>query len=148
LEFLPPCDVVINDTRVIKARIFGKKESGGEVELLLNRPLIDSRFLVLIRGRVREGVILQFAMGLTAEVLKLNSDGSREVIFHRDGAVLEFPELVELLDEIGHIPLPPYMERSDIEEDSRDYQTIFAKHSGAVASPIGSLHFYQEGGLF
>ncbi len=144
LEFLPPCDVVINDTRVIKARIFGKKESGGEVELLLNRPLIDSRFLVLIRGRVREGVILQFAMGLTAEVLKLNSDGSREVIFHRDGAVLEFPELVELLDEIGHIPLPPYMERSDIEEDSRDYQTIFAKHSGAVASPTASLHFTEE----
>ncbi len=64
MEFLPPCDVVINDTRVIKARIFGKKESGGEVELLLNRPLIDSRFLVLIRGRVREGVwILQFCYG-------------------------------------------------------------------------------------
>jgi len=89
-------------------------------------------------------VILQFAMGLTAEVLKLNSDGSREVILDRDGAVLEFPELVELLDEIGHIPLPPYMERSDIEEDSRDYQTIFAKHSGAVASPTASLHFTEE----
>jgi len=81
LDYLPPCNVIVNNTKVIKARVFGKKESGGEVELLLNRPLVDNRFLVLIRGRVRVGTKLHFPEGLVAEVVELNSDGSREVIF-------------------------------------------------------------------
>jgi len=144
LEYLPPCSVIVNNTKVIKARVFGKKESGGEVELLLNRPLADNRFLVLIRGRVRIGTKLYFPEGLVAEVVELNSDGSREVIFFKNGKILEFLELVELLEEIGHIPLPPYIKREDKKSDEIDYQSIFAKKSGAVASPTASLHFTDE----
>ncbi len=60
---------------------------------------------------------------------------SREVIFFKNGKVLEFLEIVELLEHIGHIPLPPYMQREDSKSDSIDYQSIFAKESGSVASP-------------
>jgi len=144
LEFLPPCSVIVNNTKVIKARIFGKKRSGGAIELLLNRPLIDNRFLVLIKGRVKEGIELFFKNSLVAKVLKLNSDGSREVIFKKGEKILNFIELIEILEEIGHIPLPPYIEREDRESDSIDYQTIFAEEAGAVASPTASLHFTQE----
>jgi len=142
LDFLPKaCDIVLNDTRVIKARIFGKKESGGKVELLFNKPLDAFTSLVLIRGKVHVGTVLAFDHGLTAEVSKLNDDGSREVIFKKDGEAIRFEDLVLILDDIGHLPLPPYMQREDNAEDETDYQTLFAKHAGAVAAPTASLHF-------
>ncbi|WP_457605639.1 tRNA preQ1(34) S-adenosylmethionine ribosyltransferase-isomerase QueA [Nitratifractor sp.] len=145
LDFLPSdTAVVLNDTRVIKARIFGRKESGGKVELLLNKPLHDHRYLAMIRGRVRPGTRLRFDSGLEAEVLELLPDGARIVRFEREGTPLSFDRLVEILDRIGHIPLPPYMQREDREEDRRDYQTLFAREAGAVAAPTASLHFSPE----
>ncbi|MBD3789377.1 MAG: tRNA preQ1(34) S-adenosylmethionine ribosyltransferase-isomerase QueA [Campylobacterales bacterium] len=145
LEFIPKeCDVFLNDTRVIKARIFGQKESGGKVELLFNKPLNAHHFLVLIRGKVKIGTKLFFEEGLSAKVTALNDDGSRVVIFTKDGKEIRFEDLVLILDEIGHIPLPPYMQREDNKEDERDYQTLFAKNSGAVAAPTASLHFTPE----
>ena len=144
LEFLPRCDVFLNDTRVIKARIFGTKESGGKVELLFNKPLDAHRYLVMIRGKVRQGTLLQFERGLTATVKSLNDDGSRVVTFALEGEEIRFETLVALLDEIGHIPLPPYMQREDKKDDERDYQTLFAKNAGAVAAPTASLHFTPE----
>ena len=145
LDFVPKeCDVFLNDTRVIKARIFGKKESGGKVELLFNKPLDAHHYLVLIRGKVKVGTELFFDHDLIATISKLNEDGSREVTFRHDGKEIRFEDLVLVLDEIGHIPLPPYMQREDNEEDETDYQTLFAKNAGAVAAPTASLHFTPE----
>ena len=145
LEFVPSaCDVLLNDTRVIKARLFGTKPTGGAVELLLNKPLDATRYLVLIRGKVKVGMELSFEANLTATVEKLNEDGSREVSFSQAGEPISFEALVLLLDTIGHIPLPPYMQREDEQTDERDYQSLFAKHAGAVAAPTASLHFTPQ----
>jgi len=145
LDFIPEnCDIFLNDTRVIKARIFGKKESGGKVELLFNKPLDAHHYLVLIRGKVKVGTELFFENDLIATVSQLNEDGSREVTFTHKRKEIRFEELVLVLDEIGHIPLPPYMHREDNEEDETDYQTLFAKNAGAVAAPTASLHFTPE----
>jgi S-adenosylmethionine:tRNA ribosyltransferase-isomerase len=142
LEFVPSdCDIFLNDTKVIKARIFGTKQSGGKIELLLNKPISQYEYLVLIRGKVKIGTVLEFDNSLSAKVTKLNSDGSRVVEFYHNSLPLEFDKLVVLLEEIGHIPLPPYMQRDDNSQDSIDYQTLFASKVGAVAAPTASLHF-------
>ena len=145
LEFLPrQCAVLLNDTRVIKARLFGSKSSGGKVELLLNKPLGLQHYQVMIRGRVKEGTLLHFDQGLDATVTALHRDGSRTVAFSQAGEPVPFERLVAILDEIGHIPLPPYIHREDSSEDIQDYQTLFAKEAGAVAAPTASLHFTPE----
>lgn len=145
LEFVPKaCDVVLNDTRVIKARIFGKKSSGGKVELLFNKPLNAHEYLVMIRGKVNIGAKLFFDNGLIATVTKINGDGSRIVTFKHHDKEIRFEKLIELLDQIGHIPLPPYLQREENKEDEKDYQTLFAENAGAVAAPTASLHFTPE----
>jgi S-adenosylmethionine:tRNA ribosyltransferase-isomerase len=145
LKFLPKeCDVFVNDTRVIKARIFGYKRSGGKIELLFNKPLDAHHYLVLIRGKVKIGTELLFDEELIATVIGFNEDGSRIVTFTHHGQEIRFEELVLILDKIGHIPLPPYMQREDNKEDETDYQTLFAKKAGAVAAPTASLHFTPE----
>jgi len=153
LDFVPKeCDVFLNDTRVIKARIFGVKEAhtvnkkgfaqgGGKVELLFNKPLDAHHYLVMIRGKVQIGTKLLFDDGLSAIVTSFNEDGSRVVTFSHKGKEIRFEDLVLVLDKIGHLPLPPYMQREDNEEDETDYQTLFAQHAGAVAAPTASLHF-------
>jgi S-adenosylmethionine:tRNA ribosyltransferase-isomerase len=150
MEYLPKkCDVFVNDTKVIKARIFGKKrtlndQGGGKVELLFNKPLTAYEYLVMTRGRVKLGTEILFDDDLLASVVKLNDDGSRVVTFKHKGESIRFEALVQVLDKIGHVPLPPYMEREDNEEDEIDYQTLFAKNVGAVAAPTASLHFTPE----
>ena len=156
LDFVPKeCDVFLNDTRVIKARIFGVKEAqsinkkgfvqgGGKVELLFNKPLDAHHYLVMIRGKVQIGTKLLFDDKLIATVTDFNEDGSRVVTFTHHEKEIRFEELVLVLDEIGHLPLPPYMQREDTKEDETDYQTLFAKHAGAVAAPTASLHFTPE----
>ena len=145
MDFLPEnLSVFLNDTKVIKARIFGTKESGGKIELLLNKPLFMDRYLVMIGGKVRVGTKLFFDENLNAEVLEVNEDGSRVVQFFQNDKKLDFLELVEILNKIGHLPLPPYMNRADEKEDEKDYQTLFAKNYGAVAAPTASLHLTPE----
>ena len=156
LDFIPSeCEIFLNDTRVIKARIFGTKEvkatkndlnpqGGGKVELLFNKPLSAFEFLVMIRGKVQIGMKLLFDQGLSAKVLQLNDDGSRIVSFAQDDKALRFEALVLILDTIGHLPLPPYMQREDNSKDEEDYQTLFAKNAGAVAAPTASLHFTPD----
>ena len=158
LEYLPKeCDVFLNDTKVIKARIFGHKkedangQGGGKVELLFNKPLSADEYLVMIRGKVQLQTELFFNNNLVATVIKLNPDGSRVVTFKQIGIEgfspeqnTRFEELVQILDSIGHIPLPPYLQREDNKKDETDYQTLFAKNAGAVAAPTASLHFTPE----
>ncbi len=143
LKYLPH-DIAIffNDTKVIKARLFGQKESGGSIELLFNKPLPDNQYLVYIRGKIKKtGIKLLFDNDLTAIVTAVNEDGTRIVEFYQNDKQLDFLTLVEIFNEIGHIPLPPYMNREDNKEDETHYQTLFAKNYGAVAAPTASLHF-------
>ena len=145
LDFLPDdLSIFLNDTKVIKARIFGKKTTGAKLELLILKPLFMNRFLVLIKGRVKLEAKLLFDNNLVAEVLEINEDGSKIVKFFQDEKELDFLALVEVLNKIGHIPLPPYIARSDNKEDETNYQTLFAKKYGAVAAPTASLHFTPE----
>ncbi|WP_419769688.1 MAG: tRNA preQ1(34) S-adenosylmethionine ribosyltransferase-isomerase QueA [Candidatus Marinarcus sp.] len=142
LEVLPKdLTILLNDTKVIKARIFGHKQSGGKVELLFNKPLPENEYLCMIGGKVKEQTQLLFEQSLEAVVLKLNDDGTRIVKFFQNNQEVDFLSLVDIFNAIGHLPLPPYMNRSDEKEDNQDYQTLFAKNYGAVAAPTASLHF-------
>lgn len=143
-EILPDCDLIFNDTKVIKARIFGFKQSGGKVELLLNSPLNDGNFSCYVRGSVKIGTILEFDQNLSAEILELHEDGMRIAKFRQNAKILEPHELFKILENIGHVPLPPYIKRADTKDDESWYQTIFAKNEGAVAAPTASLHFSDK----
>lgn len=144
-DFLPKaCAILCNDTKVIKARIFGKKPTGGKIELLINKPLSSTEVSCLIRGKVSENALLYFENSLIAQVKQLNDDGSRVVVFTQDNKELSFEELILVLDDIGHIPLPPYMNRDDNKSDETHYQTVFSNNAGAVAAPTASLHFTPE----
>ncbi len=144
-DFLPKeCAVIFNDTKVIKARLYGKKESGGAIELLINRPIDAYTINVYIKGRVKNGTFLHFDHKVSATVTALHDDGSREVEFSLENIPLRFEDLLPLLDKIGHIPLPPYLGREDNSEDEREYQSVFAAYEGAVAAPTASLHFTDE----
>ena len=138
------CAIIYNDTKVIKARLFGRKESGGKIELLINRQLDAARYSVLIRGKVKPGTELVFDERLGAKVLERCQDGSRIVHFtNENGNILAFESLLHHLERLGHVPLPPYMQREDREEDAKLYQPVFARHEGAVAAPTASLHFTE-----
>jgi len=144
-QFIPKdCALIFNDTKVIKARLFGHKTSGGKIELLINRPLNAVDINVYIRGRVKAGTQLFFDENLQAKVISCNEDGSREVNFFKDDKLLRFEELLPIVDKIGHIPLPPYIQREDETADANEYQSVFAKEEGAVAAPTASLHFTPE----
>lgn len=129
---------------MVKARIFGSKQSGGKVECILVKPLLNDVFLVLIRGKVKEGDWLFFEGSLSLCVKRLLPDGAREAEFFSQDAKLSFASLIPILDKIGHIPLPPYIRREDEKSDEKDYQSSFAKRPGSVAAPTASLHFDEE----
>lgn len=143
-EILPECSIIFNDTKVVKARIYGAKETGGKIELLLNSPLENNKFSAYIRGSVKIGTILNFDKDLQAKVIKLYDDGLRAVEFSQNGKELNSAQIFEILSQIGHVPLPPYIKREDKAEDINWYQSIFAKNEGAVAAPTASLHFDDE----
>lgn len=144
--------IVLNDTKVLKARIIGNKQSeskqgGGKVELLYHNAWSENKFVVQIRGRVKIGDILLFANGVSAKVIHLGDNGRRIVEFyHYDEClggdkILTQDELFALLEIIGRVPLPPYIKRNAITSDELDYQSVFAKNIGAIAAPTASLHF-------
>jgi len=144
-KFIPKdCALIFNDTKVIKARLFGHKPSGGKIELLINRALNAVDINVYIRGKVKVASEILFDKNLKAKVTKLNDDGSREVNFFLDDKVLRFEDLLPIIEIIGHIPLPPYIQRADESDDANEYQSVFAKEEGAVAAPTASLHFTPE----
>lgn len=140
--------IIFNDTKVIKARLFGKKNTGGMVEVMLNQPLGSGKWSVFIRGRVRIGSKIIFSINpfskIVANVIDIIDDGSRVVVFSKDDAILDDCDLLNIVDVIGHIPLPPYIKRTDMKEDENWYQSIFAREKGAVAAPTASLHFSDE----
>ncbi|MDD5399854.1 MAG: tRNA preQ1(34) S-adenosylmethionine ribosyltransferase-isomerase QueA [Sulfurimonas sp.] len=148
-KFIPKnCALIFNDTKVIKARLFGEKPSGGKIELLINRALNAHDISVYIRGKVKVGTKIIFNENLIADVKELLEEGSRIVNFYQDEnftkEALRFEELLPIIDKIGHVPLPPYIQREDNKEDENEYQSVFAKEEGAVAAPTASLHFTKE----
>ena len=146
LEKFIPKDValIFNNTKVIKARIFGHKPSGGKIELLINRALNAYDVNVYIRGKVKVETSINFDEKLVAVVKELNDDGSRVVNFYKESKLLRFEEVLPIIDIIGHVPLPPYIQRDDDVSDIQEYQSVFAKEEGAVAAPTASLHFTDE----
>jgi S-adenosylmethionine:tRNA ribosyltransferase-isomerase len=145
LDYIPSnTNIFLNDTKVIKARIFGRKSTGGKVELLFNKPHINNTFMVYIKGKVLVGYELFFDKNLVVKIKELNKDGIRVVYFYQNNKKLNFIEVVKLLNEIGHIALPHYLKREDEKSDNINYQTLFAKNYGAVASPTASLHFTKK----
>ena len=145
LDFLPSnIEIIFNDTKVIKARIYGKKDTGGKIELLINKPHIDNEVDCYIKGKVNLNTILLFNENISAKITKIFDNGIRRVAFFKNNNVIYFNELIDILQNIGHIPLPPYINREAIAQDEVDYQTVFAKNKGAIAAPTASLHFTDE----
>ena len=144
-KYIPQnCALIFNDTKVIKARLFGMKPSGGKIELLINRALNAFDVNVYIKGKVKVGTHIIFNDTFYAEVAELNGDGSRVVHFFNTQEKLRFEDILPIVDEIGHVPLPPYIQREDNKEDESEYQSVFASNEGAVAAPTASLHFTDE----
>jgi S-adenosylmethionine:tRNA ribosyltransferase-isomerase len=131
--------LVFNDTRVIPARLFGTKETGGKVEILLERILDQQRMLAQIRASKspKPGNLIHLQGDIKLELIERQDD-----MFVLD--VIGEMTVLELMQQLGHMPLPPYIQREDDVEDIERYQTIYAKTPGAVAAPTAGLHFTDE----
>ena len=141
IEYLNPGDcLVINDTKVIPARLLGKREdTGGKMEFLLIDRVEDDIWEVLVNPGRRAVIGRTFIFGeglLKGEILAKTKDGTRIVRFEYDG-IFE-----EILDKVGIMPLPPYI-HEELKDNNR-YQTVYAKYNGSVAAPTAGLHFTQE----
>lgn len=128
--------LIFNDTKVIPARLFGTKATGGQVECLVEQIVSKHRVLAHLRASKspRLNSILNFANAFAALVIN-RKDSLFELEFQSDQSALE------LLYQYGHIPLPPYIKRSVVQDDHQRYQTVYAKKEGAVAAPTAGLHF-------
>jgi len=130
--------LVMNDTRVLPARLIGKKETGGRIEMLLipswNGTKGEWKALIKGAGKVKRGARIQFEPGLQGQIEEVKA-GKGRVSFSYHG------EVTELLRKIGHVPLPPYIKRGDEPLDRERYQTVFAEREGSIAAPTAGLHF-------
>jgi len=148
-DFLSPSDVlVINNTEVIPARLLGQKETGGKAEVLIldypgdkksriNNGEYVCRCLIKSSKRPKDGTTLIFDQQLKANVVKFKA-GVYVVKFSYQG------NFEQIIDRIGHVPLPPYIKRNDDKNDRTFYQTVYASQKGAVAAPTAGLHFSQS----
>jgi len=130
--------LVFNDTRVIKARLFGRKPSGGQVEVLVERVLDPHQALALVRTShsPKPGTRIVFGADESAATVLGRRDDFFELAFDQ--------EVMATLDRHGHVPLPPYIAHADGATDRQRYQTVYARHAGAVAAPTAGLHFTPE----
>jgi len=132
--------VVFNDTKVMNARLFGRRKTGGKVEILILEVIEGTRYKVLLRpsGRIREGETVEFPdSSLRCRVVK-KAKGGHIVTFDFEGS------LTEELERIGNVPLPPYIKRRAEAQDETRYQTVYASEPGATAAPTAGLHFSGE----
>ena len=130
--------VIFNDTKVIKARLFGKKLTGGKIELLIERIFDNTNAIALIKTSktIKSGIEVMIDKGVYLKIISRKNN-----LFH---VRLNKGSFEKLLKSYGHIPLPPYIQRKDEEQDMIRYQTIYAKNEGAVAAPTAGLHFSQS----
>ena len=140
-DYFEPGDcLVINNTKVIPARLLGKKDTGANVEFLLLKRIENDIWEVMVRpgNKLKPGAKAIFGDGLlTGEILEVLDGGNRKVKFYYDGI------FNEILDQIGLMPLPPYITKAD-KKDNEKYQTVYAKYEGSAAAPTAGLHFTEE----
>ncbi len=139
LDQLQAGDVMVfNDTKVIPARLFGHKLSGGKIEILVERVLTEHRFLAHIRASKSPKPDSNLVL----------DNGVHVKVITRHDALFEIDcgesSVIPLLEDIGHMPLPPYIDRDDTPDDQMRYQTVYGRHPGAVAAPTAGLHFDDE----
>ena len=141
VDLLRPNDLlVVNDSKVIPARIFGTRAgTGGVVEVLLLKALEENVWEVLVKPgkKARIGQVLEFSEGMTGTVLDLLEDGKRKIRFDHQASTI-----YEVLDRIGKMPLPPYI--TEQLKDQGRYQTVYARELGSAAAPTAGLHFTEE----
>lgn len=137
-QVLRPGDLlVLNDSRVLPARLFGAKPTGGQVEVLLTRRVRPDAWTALTHPGLRPGQQVQFGATLAAEVEAVREDGQRVLRFDRSGEGLD-----AAIHEIGILPIPPYIKKRLAQPES--YQTVYAREEGSVAAPTAGLHFSPE----
>lgn len=148
IDYLNPNDVLIlNNTKVIPARLLGKKETGANIEIFLTRYLGNNDWQAIIRNskRLKDGDIVTISDILKVLIKKkgeANNDGN--IPEHLVELIYSNGSMEEILNKTGKIPLPPYIQREVEEKDKEDYQTVYAKVSGSVAAPTAGLHFTSE----
>ncbi len=132
--------VVVNTTRVIRARLLGHRDSGAPAEIFLLRPIDEYRFEAMVSpgGKLHPGRVVHISSELDVEIEALTERRTRIV---RLITKLSAPAALE---RFGHVPLPPYISRSDVASDSERYQTVYARQDGSVAAPTAGLHFTSE----
>lgn len=140
LEYLNPGDcLVLNNTRVLPARLFGVKDTGAKVEFLLLKRIEGDRWQTMVKPgkKAKIGTTFEFGEGLLkGEIVDLSEQGTRIIEFSYEG-IFE-----EVLDQLGSMPLPPYI--TETLEDSERYQTVYSKHNGSAAAPTAGLHFTDQ----
>lgn len=141
LEYLNPGDcLVLNNSKVLPARLFGEKEqTGAKVEFLLIKRVEDDVWETMVRPgkRLKPGDTVAFSPDFKADIVDYGKDGTRLVRFRYNGIFME------RLEELGKMPLPPYIERESDAEDAERYQTVYCKEEGSVAAPTAGLHFTE-----
>jgi S-adenosylmethionine:tRNA ribosyltransferase-isomerase len=147
VSYLKPGDILIlNDTKVFPARLFGVKPSGGKVEILLLKELSRNKWEALVKG-MREGKVL-LSGNIIAHVSRSDGASARvEFKFNTEGASLKSattPDIKTILHKIGIMPLPPYIKRQTVSSDTEQYQTVYANKEGAIAAPTAGLHFTDQ----
>ena len=142
-SLLQPGDLLVfNDTQVVKARLYGQKASGGQLELLIERVLESGNGCEVaahmkVSKKPRPGAVLQMNGGFSATLLGRWPDATTGPLYHFVLSADPF----QMMAQHGHVPLPPYITHADTQDDERRYQTVFAKNPGAVAAPTAALHF-------
>lgn len=140
-ELVAPGDaLVVNTTRVIRARLLGQRDSGAPAEVLLLKPLGESRYEAMVHpgGKLKPGRRVHIADGFDVEILEVTDRRTRIVRLHTAEPA------IDAIERHGHIPLPPYISRADAAEDAERYQTVYAQEPGSVAAPTAGLHFTPE----
>ena len=139
IQFLRPDDLLVfNNTKVIPARLLGHKDSGGKVEVLVERVLDEHRVLAHIRSSKSPGKGRRLLLEDKLNAEMLGRQGTLfELFFHHDELI------TTLLEQVGRLPLPPYIDREVAQSDADRYQTVYAEELGAVAAPTAGLHFDQ-----
>ncbi len=140
-ELIPAGDaIVVNTTRVFRARLLGQREGGGSAEILLLRPIDALHYEAMIHpgGKLRPGRIVTIAPGFQVEIVGSTPRHTRIV------KLLTAGDPQTAIDQHGHVPLPPYIGRADDPADASRYQTVYAEQSGSVAAPTAGLHFTPE----
>lgn len=140
-DIIPAGDLlVLNRTRVIRARLLGTRASGAPAEILLLKPMAENRYEAIVSpgGKLKPGRVVTISPELSVEILEMTPRRTRIV------RLLAATAVDELIERYGHVPLPPYISRADAPNDAERYQTVYAREPGSVAAPTAGLHFTPE----